>query len=56
MTYVELIDAIREKTATPETWTQGEWARNAEGERCALDEGVCFCVEVSTPLRTTHER
>ncbi len=35
MTTLELLKAARARIERPEAWTQGSWARDADGHRCA---------------------
>lgn len=44
---VDYLRAAREIIATPETWTRGVWALDANGDELEdyinLEHGVCFC-------------
>jgi hypothetical protein len=40
----EVLTKVRSDVLTnAETWTQGAYARNAEGTHCSLENGVRFC-------------
>lgn len=43
MTVKEVLIAARAKIADPVNWTQGEYARNADGADCEGDDAVCWC-------------
>jgi hypothetical protein len=47
MTTLEVLKAARELIATPDKWSQGAMARNADGRPvwAAANDAVCFCAE-----------